>query len=87
MLDRVYNEFALGGFNFICGLAGERAEKAKAKCTLKNSIRCHWKGSSYRLAKRAALPEKNCQRNPHRQQKQAQLLPRLDPAQPKLPCW
>ena len=54
MLDRVYDEFALGGFNFICGLAGERAEKAQAKCPLKNLIRCHWKGSSYRLARRAA---------------------------------
>ena len=54
MLDRVYDEVALGGFNFICCLAGERAEKAQAKCPLKNSIRCHWKGSSYRLARHAA---------------------------------
>ncbi len=54
MLDRVYDEFALGGFNFICGLAGERAEKAQAKCLLKNSVRSHWKASSYRLARRAA---------------------------------
>ena len=54
MLDRVYDEVALGGFNFICGLAGERAEKAQAKCPLKNSVRSHWKATSYRLARRAA---------------------------------